>query len=131
VARPSREVRAAVYERDRARCIYCGDPRITFQHRRAVGAGGSKIPTLEVDGLAACQKHNDRFESDLQTIALRNGWKVRRWVADPARVPVWYACESTWCVLDPTLRTGRRSISSSTARRMMDNVYGEEYETWL
>src|SRR5690606_30141313 len=115
------------YIRDGYRCVICGaaDP-LTFQHRRAVGMGGTKNLPAPVDGLTLCASCNERCEHDLQGSALANGWKVRRW-ADPARVPVFYPHEFQWYRLEGAVRV---RISSAVAMEMGCSVYGDEWMQW-
>lgn len=126
MAEPTAAIRAAVLERDNGRCWSCGTrDRLTFQHRRAVGMGGSPVRPIIADGIAACIVCNGRFESDLQTVALEKGWKVRRWVRFPERVPVWDFVTHQWYRLDP-FRPIRFPIRSRVARDMMRRVYGPD-----
>jgi hypothetical protein len=127
VSAPTARVRAEVYARD-AGCILCGTTTgLSFQHRCAVGMGGSKRRPTAEEGVAACLPHNERFESDLQTIALVHGWKVKRWVKAPALVPVFHQPLHTWFRL-----TGpeRIQVSAVAALDMMHHVYGNEYLDW-
>lgn len=127
---PTEKVRKAVYARDFNRCVRCGETALlTFQHRAAVGNGGSKIRPLAAEGIAACIDCNVRFEQDLQAVALSNGWKVRRWVQGLGRVadvPVFYACENAWFRLDGRTRV---HITAEEARDLMRDVYGiDQYD---
>lgn len=123
MADPTEKVRRGVKERDGERCVSCGTMRgLTFQHRRAVGMGGDPERPGYADGLAACAVCNDRFEGDLQTLALLNGWKVRGWVDDPSRVPYYHAATDRWYALTG-LGPWRRLITRDEARRMMNAVY--------
>lgn len=126
MAKPTRVVREGVYWRDQNACCSCGrTDGLTFQHRRAVGAGGSKLPPTFADGLAACAICNMRFESDLQDEAIAKGWKVPRKVADPARVPYFHALAGRWFVLSDD-GPWRAEITSDVAQAMMLAVYGPE-----
>lgn len=121
---PAPVVRAVVYERDGHRCISCGATRnLSFQHRQAVGMGGSKrLPSL-VEGLTACMPCNAAYEAHLSDQALRYGWKVPRWVTDCSLVPVF---DQQWFRLD---RDGWRiPIGWPTAVALMRDAYGPEYE---
>lgn len=87
-------------------------------------------PALDVL-ITACAIDNARFESDIQTKALRYGWKVRKWVGEQGiayRVPVYYAAERVWYLLDAV--GGRTAISHARARGLMVEVYGDEYDEW-
>jgi len=119
----------AVKERDGGMCIVCAAREgLSFQHREAVGMGGSKVRPTVVDGVTACVPHNEAFEARLQRLALLRGWKVRGWVNEPARVPVWYPLLGGWHILTPD--GGREWVSARAARALMVDVYGDEYERW-
>jgi hypothetical protein len=123
---PTPVVRAVTYERDLHRCVSCGATAfLEFNHRRAVGMGGSKIRPLYTDGVTACSRCNGRYEAEFESAALRFGWKVRKWVAAPGLVPVWYAMERSWFRL--TLDGTRVRIAHREAMAMMQEVYGSEY----
>ncbi len=126
---PSKRVRDAVMYRDGG-CVACTElAPLEFQHRQAVGMGGSNFAPTYVDGLAACPAHNARFESDLQLEALVYGWKVKRWVRDAGRVPVLYMSSRQWCVLRPD--GSREFITAKRSRELMGAVYGDEiYVEW-
>lgn len=129
MSEPTVHVRMAVYERDGVRCVACGawNP-LSFQHRRAVGMGGSKLRPAVVDGLCACIGCNNAFEHSLQRVALLRGWKVKRSVKQPALVPVFYPLFGGWHVLS---QDGTRvPVSDAVALGMMREVYGPEYEKW-
>lgn len=123
---PSPAIRTVTYERDRHRCVSCGSQRnLTYQHRQAVGMGGSHLRPQLYDGVTACAQHNARFEADLQLDALKLGWKVRGWVKDCSLVPVYYVTDRSWYRLD---RYGERHrISRVEAVNMMRDVYGNWY----
>lgn len=124
---PTLETRRIVYSRDAYKCVMCNrSDGLTFQHRRAVGQGGSKILPSPVDGLTLCAVCNAGCEGDLQAWALGNGWKVRRW-ADPARVPVYYQHEFTWYRLEGIRRV---KISSAVAMELGCSIYGDEW-AWM
>jgi hypothetical protein len=127
---PTAAVRQSTYKRDGHRCVSCGaTSRLSFQHRRAVGMGGTIHRPHVVDGLTSCMPCNEAYEHTLQKVALLRGWKVRRWVKDPGRVPVWFPLERSWFVLGPDgLRTPTTDLA---AKRMMADVYGENWETEL
>jgi len=97
---------------------------LSFGHRRAVGMGGSRILPPPIDGLTQCIPCNARCESDMQDLALANGWKVRRWVTSPDRVPVYYPLEFAWFRLEGIRRV---QITSQVAMEMGCSVYGDEW----
>jgi hypothetical protein len=128
MTRPTAGVWTATKRRDGGQCIVCGTEHgLSFQHRQAVGQGGSKQKPTCVDGVTACVPHNEAFEHRLQTLALLRGWKVRRWVKDASSVPVWYPLLGGWHVLRGE---GREWVSARAARVLMVDVYGDEYERW-
>lgn len=124
---PSTQTRTDVYVRDNYRCAACGtDTGLSFQHRRAVGMGGSKNLPTPIDGLTLCLVCNEACEGALQDRALANGWKVRRW-ANPEHVPVFYAPDFAWYRLEGVRRV---RISSEVAMEMGCSVYGDEWMKW-
>lgn len=124
---PTLETRAALRVRDGGRCVACGAvANLTFQHRRAVGMGGSMQRPAPVDGLLLCLLCNEACEHSMQTLALAYGWKVRRW-ADPTKVPVYYPHEFAWYVLAGKTRVRTTSV---VALDLMYSVYGDEYFRW-
>lgn len=124
---PTIETREGVYIRDGFRCVMCGALKLTFQHRRAVGMGGSRNVPTAVDGLTLCAICNAACEAELQEKALANGWKVRRWVTCPERVPVYFPHEFAWYRLDGL---GRTRITAAVAMEMGCSVYGNEWMQW-
>lgn len=128
MAKPTTATRFRTYERDLNRCASCASPALSFQHRRAVGQGGSKtLPTVQ-DALTLCPTCNNHCEHTLQTRALAYGWKVRRWVTNPGDVPVFYPHEFAWFVLTDT--GTREQIPALRAMEMMLVVYGDDWLTW-
>lgn len=124
---PTQRTREAVYRRDSYRCVSCNSSdALTFQHRRAVGMGGSRIPPSVVDGLVLCATCNAACEAELQTTALAYGWKARRWT-DPTMVPVFYPHEHAWFRLEGVQRI---RVTAMVALDMMHAVYGDEYLKW-
>lgn len=124
---PTPVVRAVMLERDVHRCVKCGiRHHLEAQHRQAVGMGGSKVRPKIHELVTACSEHNARFESDLQGQALKNGWKVPKWVGDCSLVPVYYSFERAWFRL--TLESTRERISLEVAIEMMHAVYGDAYD---
>lgn len=129
---PTPVVRAVTYERDGHRCVSCG-ARIflEWQHRLAVGMGGSKLRPRYEEGVTSCAICNPAYESTLQIMALLNGWKVKKVKAaieHPEDVPVFYWAEQAWFQL--TDRGTRVRISEAVARQLMDDIYGAEYAAW-
>lgn len=128
MADPTDKVRRGVRERDGERCVACGTMwAITFQHRRAVGMGGTHERPGYADGLAACATCNNRFEGDLRADAVDNGWKVLGWVDRPERVPYFHIATGRWYALAAD-GPWRRGISHAEADRMMRDVYGDPTE---
>lgn len=122
------ETRRYVYGRDGYKCVMCNATEgLTFQHRRAVGMGGSKILPSPVDGLTLCVMCNNACEAGLQASALANGWKVRSWVQSPEKVPVYFRYEFAWFRLEGTRRV---EVSYDVAMEMGCSVYGDEW-MWL
>jgi hypothetical protein len=116
-----------VYARDGRRCVACGAlDALTFQHRRAVGMGGSKIKPGVADGLTLCAVCNAACEAEMQQLALAYGWKAKRWT-DPTKVPVYYPHAFQWFRLEGT---ERHPIPAAVALDMMHAVYGDEYFHW-
>lgn len=99
---PTQKVRLIVYRRDSDRCVACGSVVwLEFQHRQAVGMGGSKVKPNPADGIVLCTLCNAACEADMQTRALLCGWKVKRFTPAPVGlVPVWYPFERAWFLLN-------------------------------
>lgn len=124
---PSSFVRGSTYKRDGNRCVSCGTrENLEYQHRRAEGMGGRAGEPGMVDGVTCCTLCNRGYESNLQRIALRWGWKVRSWVSDRGRVPVYYVLERTWYRLLPD--GARERLTWHEAMEMMSAVYGPSYD---
>lgn len=127
---PTPAVRRDMYERDGDQCVATGRrDNLTHQHRRATGMGGSKVRPSITDSLTLTKEINDRCERDLQTMALAYGWKVRRWVKDPADVPVFYPCRFGWARL--TIGGEALPIHPAEAAQMMRDVYGDDWDRWM
>lgn len=128
MAAPTKAIRELVYARDHYRCAACGRMRpLEFQHRQAVGMGGSKLRPEAWEGLVLCSPCNYRAEGDMQASALKHGWKVKRWIPHAGVVPVFYAWRGQWCVLDLGVAL---PITSEEAEALMVQAYGDEYEEW-
>lgn len=124
---PTATVRRQMLTRDGSRCIRCGvGIYLEAQHRQAVGMGGSKHRPSIVEVVTACSECNARFESDLQQAALRFGWKVRGWVAEPGLVPVFEAWSGWWFLL--LSDASRVCITRGQARELMQRTYGPAYD---
>lgn len=132
MAKVPKKHRDATYERDNWMCLSCGDSNPsyrTFQHRQALGMGGSSFRTnnlLFSDGITACGICNNAFENTLQTEALLSGWKVARFIRDAFKVPVMEKPTATWFRLDQRIAV-RTEIGQDEARHMMREAYGEHY----
>lgn len=128
MAAPTQMVREHVYTRDSSRCAACGTfEGLSFQHRQATDMGGSKIAPTVTEGLTLCMICNAMCEAEMQRVALANGWKVKRFVSNPANVPVFYRWRRTWCLLDGNQAI---EITAREALALMRQVYGEQYEKW-
>lgn len=128
---PTAATRRAVAERDQHRCLLCGTlDGLTFQHRRAVGMGGSKVQPSPVDGCVLCAVCNELIERDAQwmVVALARGIKVRKWVTSPDRVPIYVIGDLRWYRLEGVLRI---PISAAVAYEYMRAMYGREWDEWL
>lgn len=129
MADPTPVTRAVTYERDLHRCCSCGAIiGLQYQHRQAVGQGGSKIRPTLVQGLTTCGYCNPKYEAEWQSQALHFGWKVRGWVGDCSRVPAFYVPDQQWFRL--TAQGTRVPVTAETALAMMHEVYGPEYDEW-
>lgn len=121
--------RALVLRRDLFRCVRCGkDTALEMQHRRRVGAGGSKVRPPVTDLVTACSWCNEGFEGVGQTEALVYGHKVRSWVVDPGRVPLFNRPLRVWGRL--TDAGGVIILQPQDAMDAMRSVYGTEWDRW-
>jgi hypothetical protein len=128
---PSPKVRGLVLLRDGQTCVACGSRTspLEMQHRQRVGAGGSNVRPQPHELATACALCNMRFESDMQTLALGCGWKVRAWVKDPRLVPMFNRPRGAWGLLTP--EGGVARLSPAAAIAQMREVYGpEEWDRW-
>jgi hypothetical protein len=129
VASPTPSVRKATVLRDNSQCALCGAlSPLEWNHRAAVGMGGSKKQPGVTEGVMLCSHCNTAIESDAlrMKVALIYGIKVRRW-ADPTKVPVFYPRENRWYRFDGTERV---EVPSIVALDLMHAVYGDEYLLW-
>lgn len=128
---PPPVVRAVTYERDGHRCVSCATLRhLQYQHRAAVGMGGSGRAIRYAEGLTSCATCNPAYEAHRQAEALFRGWKVRRWVGEQGlagSVPVFYVWDG-WHVLEHDAT--RTPITADRAAEMMRAVYGVEWDAW-
>ena len=102
--------------------------RIIPQHRQG-GMGGRKDKHRLPNLLWLDSLFNSFIEDDAEwaAIAQAYGVKVPIWVKDVTRVPVWFANEGRWFVLEGD---GRRQIDGGEALAMMLEVYGDDYLLW-
>ncbi|WP_295035748.1 hypothetical protein [uncultured Microbacterium sp.] len=130
MADPTKSVRSGTYQRDGDHCLCCGvEQGLSYQHRQAVGMGGSNFRPTWSEGITACLPHNERFERDLQDMALAFGWKVKNWVTDTWRVPVYDLTLDAWFLLSG-ISPRRHRISRSEALMLMDEIYGVRHSAW-
>lgn len=126
------KVRAKVFDRDDHTCIVSGSEwafshpcfgGLTIQHSCARGMGSS----AKYDGMAflrtMCAGHNalEPANPDFQKACERNGWKVRRWVADnygPNNIPVLYP--DGWYLLSGETR---HQISQRAAEAIWEELH--------
>ena len=83
-------------------CLHCGETeRLSPQHRANRGAGGSKLLDRPSNIIVLCSTLNSQIESDAEMAdyARVNGWKISR-QDNPEFMPVWYATEGRWYLLD-------------------------------
>jgi hypothetical protein len=125
--------RPIVYARDGKRCVAYGSlwayscgGAMTLQHRVGRGAGGSALYDAPAFLVTFCAAHNSRAESDpvFAEFCRLNGWSLRRSYAEQhpiSRVPIRYP--DGWQLLSGE---GRFAISETTARELMEEIYGEE-----
>lgn len=126
----SRPQLATIRTRDNDRCVWTGThtDRLVPQHRVNRGMGGNRNLNVLVNGVLLDSIVNGLIESDpdLAVVAKAYGIKVERW-ANPADVPVFYAHDHAWYVLEGDTR---REISGVQAVDMMHTVYGDEWFEW-
>lgn len=122
---PTRQVRGHTYLRDNHRCVAAADGQcmggLEWNHRESSGHGGrgSKAPALTTaDGVTACSGHNARFESDMQSLALAMGWKLKRnrRIA-AADVPYFDTNDRTWYL--PGIGSTRTAIIPALAQELV------------
>ena len=125
---PTNTVRQTTYKRDHHRCVACGTTiALEYQHRRAVGMGGSKQRPKFEDGVTACTWCNRGFEAHLQSLALTRGWKVRR--HNPLAnhlVPVFYTFEHNWFLLNLDGTRSVLSVVEAAEYRGLAGMYDHE-----
>ena len=94
---PSRAVRDLVLDRDRNRCVICGqggdwlDPLVA-NHRVNRGIGGSTAPWINLPSnlVTVHASENLLLEDEACELFYANGWKVHRGTVLPADIPVLY-----------------------------------------
>lgn len=99
MAAPTATVRRLVFERDGWKCLACGVTEgLEFQHRQAVGMGGTKHRPSPVEGIVLCSRHNQLVESNalFREWAVWQGWKIPRFVDSASRIPVFDGPEVAW-----------------------------------
>lgn len=111
-------------------CVMTGTEteRIVPQHRQG-GMGGRSDKHRLVNLLWLDSILNGLLEADADWAnhALAWGVKVPLWVQDVATVPVYFAPEMAWFVLEGETR---RQVPAIVALDMMLEVYGEDYLLW-
>lgn len=120
----------ALSERDGFVCAWTattGD-RLVPQHRQG-GMGGrpNKHRTENLLWLDSLLNGLIEADADLADIAKAYGIKVPIWVKDVAAVPVFFAAEHAWYLLEGN---SRRAITAEDAMDRMHTVYGDEYFQW-
>ena len=91
-----------MYARDQYRCVNCGaTSSLSIQHRKNAQMGGSKYAHTPANLVVCCLSYNVAMESDARVarVARFNGHKLKSF-EDPLKVPVWYAVEGSWFLLD-------------------------------
>lgn len=127
---PTTHVRGLVLLRDGSQCVSCSTHTspLEMNHRQSVGGGGSKVRPMPHELNTACSRCNMRFESDLLAGGLAHGWKVRKWVDDCSRVPMFHAARGRWGLLSGD--GGVQVIARAEAYERMRDVYGEQWDQW-
>lgn len=125
---PRRQLEA-LSQRDGIRCVWTattGD-RLVPQHRQG-GMGGRPDKHRTENLLWLDSILNGLIEADagLAEVAKAYGIKVPIW-ADVAAVPVFFAHEHAWFLLEGD---ERREITAVEALDRMHTVYGDEYFAW-
>lgn len=118
-------------ERDQNRCVLSGaeTDRLVPQHRRNRGMGGDPSANVLPNTVLMDSILNGEIESDdrLARIAKAYGIKVPIWVKDVSAVPVFYAAERAWFLLEGNTR---RQVTALDAMDRMHAVYGDEFFIW-
>jgi len=120
----------ALSNRDGFVCVWTatqGD-RLIPQHRQG-GMGGRPDKHRTENLLWLDSILNGLIEADasLAEIAKVYGIKVPIWVKDVAAVPVFFAHEQRWFILEGDTR---REITAADALDRMHAIYGDEYFQW-
>lgn len=111
MSRVSKRVSDLVYARDNYRCVNCGATGgLSIQHRRNAQMGGSKTAHTPKNLIVCCLSYNTAMESDalVARVARFNGHKLKSF-EQPEKVPVWYAMEDNWFLLDDD---GNRALTT-------------------
>ena len=117
-------------DRDGFVCVWSAatTDRLIPQHRQG-GMGGrpDKHRPENLLWLDSILNGEIEADADLAEIAKAYGIKVPIWVKDVAAVPVFYAAERAWFLLEGKIR---RQITPLEAMDRMHQVYGDEYFVW-
>lgn len=87
-------------------CVHCGAVTgVVPHHRLNRGMGGSKERDVPSNIVALCSMMNGLIESDADWAdqARRAGWKLRNGDS-PRAVPIFYAFDNAWYLLDDGFR---------------------------
>lgn len=77
MAGPNSFTRQRVFTRDSFRCVKCLTlTSLQFQHRVAVGSGGTKHRPSAAEGAVLCAVHNDEAEGSMNRVMLSLGLKL-------------------------------------------------------
>lgn len=128
MAEPTSKVRAGTYERDGYACVSCGRmDGLQYQHRPAVGFGGSKRRPTWAEGLTSCWYCNPEYERSLRPVAVALGWKISKYEDRPERIPYFAVTTARWYLLGKD-GPWRAPLAPARAAEMMRDVYGNSWE---
>jgi hypothetical protein len=108
VTNPTAKTRLLVWERDNGLCVACGlfltaGVWWSMQHRQRRGVGGNLAANLILLCGSATSRGCHRAAEDRSAETERLGYWIKantKLLIDPADVPVFYALESCWYLLD-------------------------------